>query len=459
MKVIICGGGRVGYAIASYLARENNHVVVIDEKESVLRKIGETMEAVTIQGSAAHPDVQRAAGIESADMIVAVTGSDEVNMMACQVAAALFQTPKKIARVRAASYLDPTWSQLFARENLPIDLVISPESEVAQDIVRRLSVPGTTSDIPMGDGGVYLMGIICRHDCPVLDTPIRQFDQLFPDFDFRTLLVVRGTQALVAHPDLQFQRDDEVYLLVREDQVHDVVETMFGMDQAQAKNLVIFGGGNIGVRVAQILGKTSRGINIKIIERDQARAEYVNDLLPRELVICGDGLETEILMEAGVGVAETFIAVTNNDEANVLGSLLARQLGAERVITLVNNTAYNTLMMPLGIDAIVNPKQITVSSILQYIRRGRIRAIHSLRDGAAEVIEAEVSPTCTIANTTIGELVLPEGVLLAAVVKKTGVRMAQDGVTIDPGDRVILLAREGCIEKAESLFSFRIDLF
>jgi len=459
MKVIICGGGRVGYAIASYLARENNHVVVIDEKESVIRKISETMEAVSIQGNAAHPDVLRNAGIENAEMLIAVTGSDEVNMMACQVAASLFQTPKKIARVRAASYLDPNWSNLFSRQHLPIDLVISPESEVAQDIVRRLSVPGTTSDIPMGDGSVYLIGVICRHDCPVLDTPIRHFDQLFPDFDFRTLLIVRGNTAIVAEPDQQFMRGDEVYLLVRADQVHDVVETMFGLNQEQAKNLVIFGGGNIGVRVAQILGNTSRGINIKVIERDPARAELVNDMLPRELVICGDGLETSILEEAGVPSSETFIAVTNNDEANVLGSLLARQVGAERVITLVNNPAYNTLMSPLGIDAIVNPKQITVSSILQYIRRGRIRAIHSLKDGAAEVIEAEVSPTCTIANATIGELSLPEGIVLAAVVKKNGVRMARPDLTIDPGDRVILLARQGRIEAAEALFSFRIDLF
>ena len=459
MKVIICGGGRVGYAIASYLSRENNHVVIIDEKEAVIRKVSETIEAVAVQGNAAHPDILRAAGIENADMIVAVTGSDEVNMMACQVAAALFKTPKKIARVRAVSYLDPNWSHLFSREHLPIDLVISPESEVAQDIVRRLSVPGTTSDIPMGDGGVYLIGVVCRHDCPVLDTPIRQFDQLFPDFDFRTLLIVRGNTAIMADPDQQFLSGDEVYFLVRQDQVHDVVETMFGLDQQQAQNLVIFGGGNIGLRVTEILNKTSRGLNIKLIERDSARAILVNDLLPRELVICGDGLETEILEEAGVASAETFIAVTNNDEANVLGSLLARQLGAKRVITLVNNAAYNTLMGPLGIDAIVNPKQITVSSILQYIRRGRIRAIHSLRDGAAEVIEAEVSPTCTIANTTVGELTLPDGVLLAAIVKKTGVKMASPDVNIDPGDRVILLARQGCIEKAESLFSFRIDLF
>lgn len=459
MKVLICGGGRVGFAIAGYLARENNHVVVIDRSEAVIRKIGESMEVTTVTGNAAHPDVLKTAGIEDAEMLIAVTGLDEVNMMACQVAASLFNTPKKIARVRAPSFLDPAWANLFSRQHLPIDLVISPENEVAQDIVRRLSVPGTTTDIPMADGQVYLIGVICRADCPVLDTPIRQFDQLFPDFDFRTLLIIRGNQPIMADPDQQFLKGDEVYMLVRRDQVHDVVETMFGLDQHQARHLVIFGGGNIGVRLTQILNKTARGTQIKLIEKDPARAAIVNDMLPRELVICGDGLETAILEEAGVAEAETFIAVTNNDEANVLGSLLAKQVGSARVITLVNNSAYNALMTPLGIDAIVNPKTITVSSILQYIRRGRIRAIHSLRDGAAELIDAEVSNTCTIANTTIGELTLPEGVLLGAIVKKTGVFMAKPDLSIEPGDRVILLARQGCIEKAEGLFSFRIDLF
>lgn len=459
MKVIICGGGRVGYAMAGYLSRENNHVVVIDEREEITHKINETMEATAITGQAAHPDVLRSAGIENADMLVAVTGSDEVNMMACQVADSLFHTPKKVARVRAASYLDPTWANLFSRQNLPIDLIISPEAEVARDIDRRLSVPGTTTDIPMADGALYLIGVVCKDECPVQNTPLRQFEQLFPDFDFRPLLIVRNNRPVLAGPDQQLFKGDEVFLLVHRHQVHDIVATLFGLSQDEARHLVIFGGGNIGVRLASALHANSRNINVKLIERDQKRAELVNDMLPRYLVINGDGLDTAILEEAGADTAETFIAVTNNDEANVLGSLLAKQMGSDRIITLVNNSAYSGLMTPLGIDAIVNPKAITVSSILQYIRRGRIRAIHSLRDGAAELIEAEVSSSCTIANMTCGEIELPDGVILGAIVKKTGVFMAAPDVNIEPGDRVILLARQGCIEQAEALFSFRIDLF
>ncbi len=458
MKVIVCGAGQVGYHIARTLAAEDNDVTVVDLKEELVEKIANSTEVKGIVGHASHPDVLERAGAANAELIVAVTYADEINMVACQVAHSLFQVPTKIARVRAQSYLNPAWADLFGRDQLPIDIIISPEIEVARAIERRLAVPGAFEMIPFAGDRVRLIGVRCDPDCPIVNTPLRQLTQLFPDLNIVVVGVVRGSSAFAPSGDDTMLVGDEIYFVADTKHVNRAL-TVFGHDEAAHRRVVILGGGNIGLFLAKEIETKDRSVSAKIIEFSQDRAELVAEQLSRTVVLHGDALDPELLEEANIAAAEAVLAVTNDDETNILASLLAKRAGCRRAVTLVNKTSYVPLVTSLGIDVVVSPRAITVSTILQHVRRGRIRAVHSLREGFGELIEAEALETSSLVNKPIREAELPDGVIIGALVRGDKVIIPRADTVTRVGDRVILFATYAAIKAVEKMFAVRLEYF
>ena len=458
MKVIICGAGQVGFNIAHYLASENNDVTVIDQRPELIRKITDTVDVQAILGHASHPSVLEQAGAGDADMLIAVTQFDEVNMVACQVAHSLFNVPTKIARVRAQTYLQPMWSNLFTREHMPIDVIISPEIEVARAITRRLQVPGAIDVIPMAGDKVRLIGVRCDAQTPLINTPLRQLTVLFPDLNIVIIGIVRDGRPIVPTAEDQMLEGDEVYFVCDTLQV-DRALAAFGREDCEARRIVIFGGGNIGLFLAQQIEEAHPSASVKVIELNKERAEYVAKSLHRTVVLNGDALDPEILAEANVASAETVVAVTNDDETNILAALLAKRYGAKRAMTLINKTTYNALMGPLGIDVVISPRAITVSNILQHVRRGRIHAVHSLHEGFGELIEADALETSSLVGKPLREVKLPNGVLLGAVVRNGAMISPRGNTVVQAGDRVVLFAAAEAVKKVEKMFSVRLEYF
>lgn len=458
MKVIVCGAGQVGSNIARYLAAEGNDVTVIDQSPELVQRIADTLDVQAMVGHASHPDVLEAAGAGDAEMIVAVTLADEVNMVACQVAHALFEVPTKIARVRAQAYLNPIWADLFSRDHLPIDVIISPEIEVARGIARRLQVPGAFDMIPLAGGRVKAVGVICTPGTPIINTPLRQLTTLFPDLNIEVVAIIRNDKPIVPTGDDQMLVGDEVYFVCDANHLGRAMAA-FGHEETEARRIIIVGGGNIGLCLAEELEQRHPQVSARIIEVDRKRAQYVAQRLSRTMVLHGDGLDPEILEEANVRSAETVVAVSNDDEGNILASLLAKRYGCQRAITLINKTTYAPLVTTLGIDAVVSPRAITVSTILQHVRRGRIRAVHSLREGFAELIEAEAMETSPLVGTPIRDVRLPAGVLVGAIVRGDEVIIPRPSTVIKPNDRVIVLAALGQVKRVEKMFSVRLEFF
>lgn len=458
MRVIICGAGEVGYNIASYLSREENDVTVIDNQRTLIEQVNQELDVNAILGHASNPDVLNAAGANEADMILAVTQSDEVNMVACQIGHSLFGIPKKIARIREQSYLDPAWSNLFSRSHLPIDVIISPEVIVADDIYRRLSVPGTTYVITLAEGKAYMAGVICKEDCPVINTPLSQLSSLFPELSFEVVAILRNNKPIIPDKSEQLEVGDEAYFVVDAKHLNRVL-AVFGHREQKARRIVIVGGGHIGLGLAMMLNEKNRDVQIKMIELSEARARFINEKLSDVVVLKGSALDKDVLDEAGVGDCDTLVAVTNDDETNILGSLLAKQYGCTSVITLVNNYAYTPLVGPLGIDSMVLPRAKIVATIMQHVRRGRIRGLHNLRDGFAEVIEAEISESSNIANSTIEDLQLPSEVIVGAIIRDNEILIPKPDTTVRPGDLVVIVASRRQAPNVEKMFSVQVDLF
>lgn len=458
MKVIVCGAGQVGSNIARHLASENNDVTVIDTSAELIQVITDQLDVKGIVGHASSPDVLEQAGASDTDMLVAVTLRDEVNMVACQVAHSLFNVPTKIARVRRQAYLKPIWADLFSRHHLPIDVIISPEIEVARAVTRQLHVPGALELVDLADGRVKVIGVRCQQDCPVVNTPLRQLTGLFPDLNIVVVAVVRGDRAFVPSSTEQLQPGDDVYFTVDANHVARAMAA-FGHEEREARRIIIVGGGNIGLFLASQLEAEQPGLSVKVIEADSARAEYVARQLTRFTVLEGDALDADLLEQANVGATETVVTVTNDDETNILAALLAKRHGCQRAVTLVNKTGYIPLVGTLGIDVVVSPRALTVSTILQHVRRGRIRAVHSLRDGFAEVIEAEVLETSGLVGRPLRDVDLPAGVIIGAVIRDDAVILPHGDMMLEVQDRVIVLAIAAAAKKVEKLFSVRLEFF
>ncbi len=457
MRVIICGADQVGSSIAAYLSKENNDVTVVDSDATILNKMHMTMDLQTVTGHPCDPDTLNAAGANDCDMIIAVTENDEINMVACQVAHSLFGVPKKIARMRRQSYLDPSWSNLFSRAHMPIDVIISPEILVAEDILQRLSIPGTTTAIRLADGKAHLIGVVCMENCPVLHTPIKQLRSLFPDLSFTITSITRGTQNITPDGDDMLEVGDEAFIVVDSQHIRRVMAA-FGHLEKEARKIIISGGGNIGLSLIKKLKKEIHGVQIKVIEFNEARANFLSEQLENIIILNGNTLERKIMEDASVNTAETYIALMNDDESNILGSLLAKQYGCERVLTLVNNNAYYPLVGPLGIDAMLSPKSIIVANVMQHVRRGRIKGIHHVSEGEAELIEIEISESSNIAHKLIKDLELPSGVMFGALVRGDKIITPHDDLPIEAGDLAIIFASSDKASEVEKMLSIRVSL-
>ncbi|MDG4576120.1 MAG: Trk system potassium transporter TrkA [Defluviicoccus sp.] len=458
MRIIICGAGQVGFNIARQLARENNDVTVVDTSPELIRRVSDRLDAQGIVGHASRPDILDRAGAGESDMLIAVTHTDEVNMVACQVAHSLFQVPVKIARIREQSYLDPAWSGLFTRANLPIDVIISPEVEVARAVTHRLRVPGSFEMLPLADDKVRLLGVHCGAECPLLNTPIKQLTQLFPDLNAQIVSIVRGDKPLHFSGDDQLACGDDVYFVV-ETEVVGRAMAAFGHEEDPARRLLICGGGTIALLLAQEIERDLPSITVKIIELKPERAAQVASVLTNTVVLVGDVLAPDILEEAGVASADTVVSLTDDDETNILSSILAKRHGAGRVITLLNKETYDSIVTPLGIDVVVSPRNLTASTILQHVRRGRIHAVHALRDGVGEVIEAEALETSNLVGQPLKDIQLPSGVMVGAIVRGGKVIIPRGTTVIQHRDRVILFAASDAVRRVEKLFSVRLEYF
>lgn len=458
MKVIVCGAGQVGSNIAAYLASEKNDVTVIDTNAELIARLNDTLDVNGIVGFASYPEVLEQAGARDAELIIAATFADEVNMVACQVAHSIFNVPKKIARIRSQSYLNPLWSNLFSREHLPIDVIISPEMEVARAISERLLVPGAFDIIPLADGKAQLVGVVCQNNCPIVNTPLRHLTNLFPDLLIEIVAIVRGDQKIIPDSEAEMRAGDEVYFVTATEHLSRSMAA-FGHEELEARRILVVGGGNIGLSIGLALEKNPLAPSVKLVEFDPERAAYVAGKLSKAVVIQGSGLDKDVLQEANVARTETVIAVTNDDETNILSSLQAKRYGCERAITLINNTDYSPLLVSLGIDAVVNPRAITVSTILQYIRRGRMKSVHSIRDGFAEVIEAEALETSPIVHMPIREVDFAEGVIVGAIVRAGQVIIPKPDTVIKPHDHVIIFAAKGEARNVEKMFAVRLEFF
>ncbi|MEM6414302.1 MAG: Trk system potassium transporter TrkA [Pseudomonadota bacterium] len=457
MRIIVCGAGRVGFGIARRLARENNDVTVIDQDKALVRFVSERLDVRGIVGNGSYPDILAEAGAREADMIVAVTYSDEVNMISCQIAHTLFKVPTKIARIRAGGYLDPKYSDLFSRNHMPIDVIISPEREVGDAVIQRLSTPGAFETKAFVDGKVWAVGVKLRQDCPIIDTPLRQVQELFPDLNVTIVGVKRGEYIRRVRGDDQLEPDDRVFFIAEKSAVARAMEIM-GNAERQARRVIIVGGGNIGLYVAKGLERLG-AMKIRLIERNKARAEIIAEELERTVVLQGDGLDRELLREAGAEDAETVVALTNNDQVNILASVVAKRGGARRSLALINDADYSTIADAVGVDRYVDPRATTISTVLQQIRRGRIKGVYSLVDGQAELIDAIALETSPLVNKPLKEAGLPEGVIVGAVYRDGEVVMPRPDTIVRADDRVVLMAMRDNVKDVEQMFRVSIEYF
>jgi len=458
MKVIICGAGQVGFNIARYLASENADITVVDQSQVLVEKVTDSLDVQGVVGFDPHPDVLQKAGAADAEMVIAGPYADEVNMVACQICHSIFDVPTKIARVRNQSYLEPQWADLFSRDNMPIDVIISPEIEVARAIERRLEMPGAFDVHPLADGKVSLIGVHCNQDTPVINTPLRQLTALFPELHIVIVGIWRDGKGIVPKSGDQMLPGDDVYLVAETDHLTRAMAA-FGHEEREAQRVIMVGGGNIGLNLARAVEQNHPHVNLKLIEIDKARAEFVAHALERTVVLHGDALDSDILEEANTAAAETVIAISNVDEVNILASLLAKRYGCKRAVTLINKTTYNPLVGTLGIDTVVNPRAITVSTILQHVRRGRIRSVHSLNEGFGEVIEAEVLETSSLIGVPLREAQLPDGVIVGAVVRRDKVIIPRGDTVIRAHDLVVIFAATHAVKKIEKLFAVKLEFF
>jgi trk system potassium uptake protein TrkA len=457
MKVIVCGAGQVGAQIARHLADEGNAVTVIDNNAQLVRTLTDALDVTGVSGFASHPDVLSRAGARDCDMLIAATSIDEVNMVACQVAHSVFQVPTKIARIRADSYLEPEWSDLFRRNHLPIDVIISPEAEVAKVTLRRLSATAAFDIEPFLGGAVEFVGLKLEEDCPVINTPLRQLSELFSTLRCIVVAVRRDGRVWVTHGDDQLYPGDDVYFIAAHEDLARAFG-IFGRQNLTADRIVIVGAGNIGLRVARQI-ESSANMRCKMIERDRGRAEFAAEHLQRTIVLNGDALSAEILSEAGIAEADAIVAVTNDDRTNLLSCALAEQLGCPISIALSNDPTFERLAVPLGINALINPRATTVSTILRHVRRGRVRAVYSLGRGEGEVVEAQVMATSPVAGKRIRDINFPAGSIIGAVMSGGKLTMPQGDTVIQVGDVIVMFAVREAVHRVEQIFRVSPEFF
>lgn len=457
MHVLICGAGRVGQGIARRLAREKHEITIIDESADLVDQVSIDLDVRGIVGHAAHPDVLKRARAADCEMIIAVTHFDEINMVICQIAHTLFSVPFKIARVRDRSYLEPAWKNIFSREGLPIDMVISPEAEVGDAILQRFRTPGTIMSANFAGGQIKLLGFELRADNPLIDVAVDQFKGLFPDLSARIIGIGRGDAVHAPRGKDVLKPGDRAYIAVFDAHASRLT-SIFNTEHSRLDHVVIVGGGNVGLHVAKMLEKESH-IRVRLIERDGERANKAVAAVKRSIVIQGDGLNPDILAEGGVDRADFVIAITDDDKANLLISNLAKRAGAKRALALINSPELAGLASDMRVDTVLDPRALTVSQILMRMRRGRILNLQSLEDGMAEVAEGITLETSSLIGKPLGYDDLPEGMTAAAVVRGNQIIMADEDVTVRPEDHLIVFYEAEMVRTVEKFFRVNPDYF
>ena len=452
MNVIICGAGRVGFSISKQLSAQGHSITVIDQSSEFIQKINETQDVKGVVGRATFPSVLNKAGAEDTDMIIAVTKSDETNMVICQVAHSIFGINKKIARIRSQEFLGAKCSKLYGQSSLPIDVIISPELEVAKSLQRKLDAPGALDSVPFAEGKIKVLEIDIGKNCPLVNTELKKLTEKFPKLEANVLGVIRGEEFVILKKNDKILIDDKAFVVVNALQTNETL-TAFGHQEKKAKKILIVGGGNIGFNLAKNLENESEGVRVKIIEKNKLRAEFIANELNDTIVINGDGLDEEVLKEANVEEAETVLSLTNDDEDNIMVSVLVEKNNPnKRTIALVNKQNYSLLQSSLKINDLVDPRLTTVSTILKHIHKGTIETVYTLLDGRYEFIEAEILETSELISKTIKESNLPKEIRIGAVVRNKKVIIPKSNFIFEKKDLVVFLSKREHLEKVESLF-------
>ena len=453
MNVIICGAGKVGFSISKQLAAQGHSITVIDQSSEDIKRINDTQDVKGIVGRASLPSVLENAGAENADMIIAVTRNDETNMVVCQLASSLFNVSKKIARIRTKDFLEGKWNNLFNKSNIPIDVIISPEVEVAKSLYRRLEAPGALDNVPFAEDKVKMLEISIEKNCPIVNTPLKNLTEKFPEFKANILGAVRKEKFIFLKKNDKMLEGDNVYLVVSSDQLNQILKA-FGHDEKTSKKILIIGGGNIGLNLAKLLETNFEGARIKIIEKNKERAEEIASELSSSIVINGDALDEEILKEANLEDSETVLALTNDDENNIMACVLAEKNGPKkRTIAIVNKSNYSLLQSSLNIDDLVDPRMTTVSRIMEHIHRGTIGTVYSLLDGEYECIEAKITGKSDLLNKSIKDSNLPDEIRIGAAVRKGKVIIPRSNYIFEKDDLIVFLAKREHLKEVENIFS------
>lgn len=457
MKILILGAGQVGASVAATLAREDDDITLVDTDANSLHKLQDHYDIRTIQGLASHPDVLARAGAADADLVLAVTNSDETNMVACQICHTLYNTPTKIARIRAQEYLAKT--ELFNNDAFAIDVLISPEQLVTEYIERLISHPNALQVLDFADGLVQLVAVRAFHGGPLVGNPLRDLRKHIPKTETRVAAIFRNGKAILPEAETVIEADDEVFFIAASKDIRSVMAELRRLEKPY-KRIMLAGGGNIGIRLARAL---ENDYQIKIIEANSARADYLSEELSKSIVLLGDVANEELLLEEEIDNVDMFCALTNDDEANILSAMLAKRLGARKVLSLINRAAYVDLVESGTIDIALSPQQATIGSLLAHIRRGDIVAVHSLRRGAAEALEAIAhgdKGSSMVVGRRIDEIDLPPGTSIGAIVRGDEVIIAHRNTMIEAEDHVILfLTNKRYIKEVERLFQVGFTFF
>jgi trk system potassium uptake protein TrkA len=458
MNIIICGAGRVGFTIAKLLSEQGHSITVIDQSSEDIQKINDSLDVKAIVGKATYPSILEKANAAETDMIIAVTRNDEINMLICQIAFSIFNIQKKIARIRSQDYLNPRFTRVYNKENLPIDVIISPEIEISRSIQRKLEAPGALDSVPFADNKIRLLEIFIKEDCKSIGIKFNELTNKYPKLEANIIGINRDNKFFIPKKTDSVKKDDKIYVIINSSQMSETLEA-FGHEEKISKKILIIGGGNIGFNLAKNIEETLETVRVKIVEKNKERAEFLANQLNDAIVINGDGLDEEVLTEANLGEAETVLALTNDDEDNLMVSVLVEKFAKDqkdiddkRTMALINKPNYSLLQSSLKIDDLIDPRMTTVSSILKHIHKGTIENAYTLSDGEYEVIEAEIIETSELINKEIKNSNLPDELRIGAVLRDKKIIIPRSNFVFKKDDRVVFIVKKDSISFVENIF-------
>jgi len=458
MNIIICGAGRVGFTIAKLLSEQGHSITVIDQSSEDIQKINDSLDVKAIVGKASYPSILEKANASETDMIIAVTRNDEINMLICQIAFSIFNIPKKIARIRSQDYLNPKFTRVYNKENLPIDVIISPEIEIAKSIQRKLEAPGALDSVPFADNQIRLLEVLIKDNCKSIDIKFNELTKKHPKLEANIIGINREEKFFIPKKTDSVKKDDKIYVIINSSQMAETLKA-FGHEEKISKKILIIGGGNIGFNLAKNIEETLDTVRVKIVEKDKKRAEYLAQELNDSIVINGNGLDEEVLAEANLDEAETVLALTNDDEDNLMVSVLVEKFAKDkkdiddkRTMALINKPNYSLLQSSLKIDDLIDPRMNTVSSILKHVHKGTIENAYTISNGEYEVIEAEIIETSELINKELKNSNLPEEIRIGAILRNKKVIIPTSDFVFKKDDQVVFLAKKDSISFVENMF-------